>query len=68
MTSLNRPHNHASGPNEAAADEQRRTRRLSPQLIFDAVVAGYIRDISDRRRPSSGGRDRLVRAQRLALS
>lgn len=68
MTDINRPHDPASGPHETAADEQRRTRRLSPQLTFDAVVAGYIHDISERRRPSSGGRDRRLRAQRLALS
>jgi hypothetical protein len=38
-------------------DEPHSTRRR-PQLIFDAVVAGYIHDISDRHRPQAPARPR----------
>ena len=68
MTPINRPQNAPSIPGEAAATVPMPARRLSAELIFESVVAGYIHDISERHHPVPRGRDRLARAGALALS
>lgn len=59
MTHINRPN-----PNTAGSDaswsrraELSPRRRPSPQLILDAVVAGYIHDISQRHRSTGDALD-----------
>jgi hypothetical protein len=52
MTNTNRLNRHTatSHPSESWRAELTPTRRPSPQLVLDAVVAGYIHDISQRHR------------------
>lgn len=60
MRTPNRPRAHTSGPSNPARRSVpvRRSRswQLSPQLLTDAVVAGYIHDISARHGHGTGTR------------
>jgi hypothetical protein len=60
MTQNNRPRPHTTTPSRAARRSSRPARRpgeaRSVGLISEAVVARYIHDISDRRRPVAAER------------
>jgi hypothetical protein len=58
MTQIIRPRPHTTSPNQAGRRSPRPERRPGQArnvgLISEAVVARYIHDISDRRRPAAG--------------
>jgi hypothetical protein len=60
MTQNNRPRPHSTTPSQAGRRSSRPARRpgetRSVGLISEAVVARYIHDISDRRRPVAAQR------------
>ena len=60
MTQNNRPRPHTTTPSRAGRRSSRLERRpgeaRSVGLISEAVVASYIHDISDRRRPVAAER------------
>jgi hypothetical protein len=60
MTQNNRPRSHTTTPSQAARRSPRPERRpgqaRSVGLVSEAVVARYIHDISDRRRPVAAER------------
>ena len=60
MTQMNCPRPHTTTPSQTGRRSPRPERRpgqaRSVGLISEAVVARYIHDISDRRRPAAGER------------
>jgi hypothetical protein len=66
MSNLNRPRPHATAPARArrlVEPERRPAHRPSASLVSEAVVAGYIHDISQRHRHGIGGGGRDRRAE-----
>ena len=69
MRNLNRPRSHspngAGTGSPALSSRSRWSARLRPELVSDAVVAGYIHDISLRHSsPAAGPRLRRERGDR----